>query len=223
MDVMHDYLGTKYTELQGVYPVSEDSMMLLKTVERFLGSGPGRLLDMGCGVGLITLKSVSAGWDVVAVDREPKALEGLRRNLSLNGVNARLVLSHLFSGVPRAYLGHFDLITFNPPYLGGLRGPISRRDDLPLYGGTGGYELAVEFLEKAGDFISDNGSILLLGYGSWPVKKWVRRSHNPLKVNKLMDIDLDGEMMAIYHLRRNEGWIGESLYSSEDNSTEGEI
>ncbi len=223
MDVVHDYNGTKYIEPPGVYPVSDDTMILLKTVERFLPSGPGRLLDMGCGVGLITLKAVSRGWDVVAVDREPRALEVLRRNLALNGNDARLVLSDLFRGVPRAYLGYFDLITFNPPYLGGSRGPISRRDDLPLHGGVNGTEVAVEFLRRAGEFISENGSILLLGYCSWPVRKWVGHSHKPLRVNKLKNIDLEGEMMAIYHLRRDESWIGESLYSSEDNSTEGEI
>jgi methylase of polypeptide subunit release factors len=191
-----------------------------------LQGGSGVLLDMGCGVGLITLKAVSKGWDVVAVDREPRALDGLRKSLTLSRLNrcdTRLIISDLFRGMPRSYLGHFDLITFNPPYVKGQQGCIPRREDLPLYGGINGIEVVERFLADVFDFLSENGSLLFLGYSNWPVEEWIEESRNHLKVERIRSKEIDGENISIYHIHRNGGWIGELLYSSEDNSTVGEI
>jgi SAM-dependent methyltransferase len=38
------------------------------TACRLLGSGPGRLLDVGCGTGFHTVRFAEAGWSVVGVD-----------------------------------------------------------------------------------------------------------------------------------------------------------
>jgi SAM-dependent methyltransferase len=38
------------------------------TALRLLGTGPGRLLDVGCGTGLHTVRFAEAGWSVVGVD-----------------------------------------------------------------------------------------------------------------------------------------------------------
>jgi release factor glutamine methyltransferase len=223
MDILHDYHGSSYLEIQGVYPVSEDTLVLLKAVEKVLVTGKGRIMDMGCGVGLISLRAVYCGWDVVAVDREPKALEGLRRNLALNGIRARLILSDLFRGVPRSYHGHFNLITFNPPYVEGHHRPIPSRDDLPLSGGIDGTEVAKRFIADCGDYLSENGNILLLGYSSWPVEEWVRGYPNLRTVKRIHSLDLDGEKITIYRIHRISGRIGEPLYSSENNSKAGGI
>jgi len=39
---------------------------------------PGQALDLGCGAGRDSLALLRAGWDVVALDRDPRALESLR-------------------------------------------------------------------------------------------------------------------------------------------------
>jgi HemK-related putative methylase len=221
MEVLHDYHGCSYIELQGVYPVSEDTLLLLKAVEDVVPKKNGKLLDMGCGVGLITLRAASEGWDVLAVDREPRAIMCLKRNLVLNGLQALTLISDLFMGIPRRYLDHFDLITFNPPYVVGSAGSVPVRDALPLSGGVGGTEVTMRFLEGAEKFLSERGFILLLGYSSWPVEDWVKGYSYPINVESIGQYDLDGERMSTFLICKDGSWIGESLYSSDYNSTKG--
>lgn len=45
-----------------------------------LGVAPGRLLELGCGLGLVTIAALRAGHDVLATDYYPDALLFTRRN-----------------------------------------------------------------------------------------------------------------------------------------------
>ncbi|TMK95968.1 MAG: class I SAM-dependent methyltransferase [Actinobacteria bacterium] len=49
------------------------------TASRLLGSGPGRLLDVGCGTGFHTVRFVEAAWSVVGVDPSDDQLRLARR------------------------------------------------------------------------------------------------------------------------------------------------
>lgn len=40
---------------------------------------PGRALDLGCGAGRDSLQLLAAGWFVIALDRDARALEMLRQ------------------------------------------------------------------------------------------------------------------------------------------------
>ena len=48
------------------------------TACRLLGSGPGRLLDVGCGTGFHTERFVDAGWSVVGIDPSKDQLRRAR-------------------------------------------------------------------------------------------------------------------------------------------------
>jgi SAM-dependent methyltransferase len=54
-------------------------------VERFGAGDPGaRLaLDLGCGAGIETLNLLQRGWRVLAIDKEPEAIEHLRQRVPL--------------------------------------------------------------------------------------------------------------------------------------------
>jgi len=224
MKVVHEYQGIRYVECPDVYPVSEDSIFLLRSVEDMISKTRGRLMDMGCGVGLITLIAASRGWEVIAVDREPSALQCLNYNLRLNGmVGVRKMISDLFCGVPGGYLGYFDLITFNPPYVEAHGEPVSPRDDLALSGGSKGTETTLRFLRDAFRFLSDDGKLLLLGYGSWPVEDWMSERAPSFTVRRIDTLDLDGEEITIFLMGNRNSAIGESLYCSDDNSMKGGI
>jgi ribosomal protein L11 methyltransferase len=52
-----------------------------------LDLGRGSLLDVGCGSGVLSVAAAKLGFDpVVAIDREPAAVEAARRNAAANGV-----------------------------------------------------------------------------------------------------------------------------------------
>jgi methylase of polypeptide subunit release factors len=92
---------------------------------------PGlRVLDLGCGTGVVGVLAQAAGADVVASDLDPRACRAARTN----GVDD-VRRGDLFEAVADE---HFDLIAFNPPFMTG------RPQDHPLGRALfGGSDLAV--------------------------------------------------------------------------------
>ena len=91
----------------------------------------GRALDLGCGWGAVgvTLAKKYPALDVVMTDINRRAADLARRNLALNGVQARVVEGDGFEAVS----GSFDAIITNPPIragkavIYGLFGEAARR------------------------------------------------------------------------------------------------
>lgn len=98
------------SECPGVYPPSEDSYLLIKALAPVRGE---RVLEIGCGSGIVSIHLAIAGADVVACDIDPAAVKCTERNAKKNGIKMEIVQSDLFSNVD----GDFDLIVFNLPYL----------------------------------------------------------------------------------------------------------
>jgi len=80
-----------------------------------------RLLDMGCGCGLVgyLVSSVSPGMRIVAVDSHSRAVEAARLNAGNLGIDADVILSD--SGIPPEMDGTFDVFVGNPPYYSDYR------------------------------------------------------------------------------------------------------
>lgn len=88
-----------------------------KTLLSALPDMRGRVLDLGCGYGVIGV-SVGAAYpdcEVVMCDVNERALELARTNADKNGVTARVVLSDGLDAVT----GDFDFIVTNPPIRAG--------------------------------------------------------------------------------------------------------
>ena len=98
--------------LNGVYPPSDDTFLLLDAVSRLDVRGK-RVLEVGCGCGVISVALAKRGAEVVATDVSPRAAENTRVNARLNGVSVDVVVADLMEGIS----GSFDLIIFNAPYL----------------------------------------------------------------------------------------------------------
>jgi methylase of polypeptide subunit release factors len=163
-----DHLDIRYIESEWVYPVKEDSLLLLESAAELIDHyEPDRLLDMGCGTGIVTLMAARKGVDVISVDREPRALLNLRESLRINDLNARLLLSDLYEGIPRSYLYILDMAIFNPPYLETDSFFLDRRADLPLIGGKNGWETAGMFLGCAARLLKPDGKALIIEPSSW--------------------------------------------------------
>lgn len=99
---------------------------LATEVQQAVQRSPGaRVLDLGCGTGVVGVLAADAGAAVVASDLMPEACAAARAN---GLVDVRR--GDLFEALPGE---RFDLIAFNPPYLVGRpdRHPLGRA----LYGG----------------------------------------------------------------------------------------
>ncbi|MFO7711021.1 MAG: HemK2/MTQ2 family protein methyltransferase [Candidatus Woesearchaeota archaeon] len=127
-----------------IYEPREDSEMLRRHIKDY---AKGKILDMGTGSGVLAKEAVGYG-EVLAVDKNPDAVSYVK-NL---GIDAKE--SDLFSEVDE----RFDLIIFNPPYLPQDPGV----EDMALFGGKKGYEVSVDFISQAADYLERDGKILFL-------------------------------------------------------------
>jgi HemK-related putative methylase len=136
--------GLKIVVNERVYEPAEDSFLLAK----YAGRVKGKLLDMGCGTGIVGLYALNNGADVVFADVSEEAIKLTKRNLALNNFSAPVIHSNLFENVNET----FDVIAFNPPYLEG-EGEVWW---------SGGYALINTFLEQAVQHLNAGGNILLI-------------------------------------------------------------
>ena len=138
-----------------IYEPREDSFLLAEYVKKY---AKGRVLDMGTGKGVLALAAMEKTKDVEGVDVNENAVKVALKN----GVNA--YVSDLFSNVK----GKFDLIVFNPPYLPlereycGVKIDVSYANDAAIVGGKKGDEVIIRFFRDAGEYLMENGKILLM-------------------------------------------------------------
>ena len=124
-----DFEGRRFemTSDRGVFSsrhLDQGSQLLLQTaVAELRAEGPrgGRLLDVGCGIGVLglVLKRVFPAFELTAIDVNARALELTRRNLRDNGVAYAEVLQS--DGWEALGEQRFDLIVMNPPIRAGKR------------------------------------------------------------------------------------------------------
>lgn len=146
---------------KGVYEPSNDSFLLMELIEI---DGDERVLEIGCGSGIISIHCASEGCEVTAVDISEKAVKNTLRNAERNGLDIDVKVSHLFSSLS----GKWDIIVFNPPYLP----EIEELEHDPRWdGGKQGDEIIVEFLFKAGKSLSEEGKIYFVYSDRAPVER----------------------------------------------------
>ena len=141
-------------ESSEVYSPSDDSFLLLEVLDVSPGE---RLLEIGCGSGLLSVHAAKAGALVTAADISPYAVECTKKNASRNRLRIDVVQSDLFENLK----GEFDVIAFNPPYL-----PEETRStswiEKSWSGGQEGDEVAVRFLKDAWTHLAPGGRIYVI-------------------------------------------------------------
>jgi len=140
----------------GVYAPAEDTFLLLSAVD--IGKGQ-RILEMGCGTGIIALHCAKLGCTVTAADINRGAVDNAMMNATINHLGMEVIRSDLFENIK----GNFDVIIFNPPYLSSQDSDgLSDAEKRPLVGGENGHEVSARFLDAAPKFLAPGGKIYLL-------------------------------------------------------------
>ena len=173
--------------LEGVYEPAEDSYLLIRAIKVRKGN---RVLDMGCGTGIVAIYLAKAGCDVTAVDINERALENTRENAKINEAEIKVVRSDLFSNVD----GKFDVIVFNPPYL------PTENEDIAWDGGREGIEIIVSFLEHAKEYLKRKGSIYLVMSSLDNIDKVLRKFGNIYRFSMAATEKFFFEKLFVYKL-----------------------
>ena len=135
----------------------------------FLEKDP-RILDLCCGSGCIGLAIASRVRDakVTLADLSPEALNVAKKNTASNLLSGRVRCVQVDAMAPApAYLGKFDMIVSNPPYITGEEMkelPESVRDYEPrmaLYGGEDGLDFYRSIAENYTAALKPGGFLCL--------------------------------------------------------------
>ena len=118
-----------------------------------LGSGLGRVVDVGCGTGAGGIVLEASARAVVLADINDDALRFARVNVALAGAtNVEVVQSDVLGGVG----GPIDLLVANPPYMADEQGRVYRDG-----GGSLGEGLAVRIVAEGLQRLEAGGRLLL--------------------------------------------------------------
>lgn len=169
---MHYVYDLLLEEDRRVYPPSEDSVLLVRCLEIVPGE---RVLEIGCGSGVVSLHCARAGALVTAGDINPVAVELTKRNAESNRLDIDVVETDVYSSIS----GKFDTIIFNLPYL-----PVD--DDCELSdawsGGEGGLGPLPELLRGAADHGNDGWRVVVV-------------------VSSLMDMEMLDDLLGPYSVK----------------------
>ncbi len=128
--------------------------------------GPGDILDLCTGSGCIAIAMAKAFPDasLTASDVSQKALAVAAENCIRHAVEnrVRLARSDLFDRLT----GTYDLIVSNPPYVAhaerwNLPAEYRHEPTMGFDGGTDGLDLVLRILHAAGDYLKDNGILIM--------------------------------------------------------------
>ena len=118
VEVTHDHLlaeQVQITQLKTGYRVGSDAVLVAAS----LTAARGRVLDLGAGVGGISL-CIAMRLDevqITAVEIDPVAAALARHNVTINGINQRVrVLNADINAMPAVLADSFDHVISNPPY-----------------------------------------------------------------------------------------------------------
>lgn len=178
-------------EADDVYPPSEDSILLIESLDVSDGE---RILEIGCGSGVVSVHCAANGGVVTAVDVNPSAVACTERNAAANGVEMTVLESDLFCNVD----GVFDTIVFNLPYL-----PVEDEGMLEKSwsGGTDGLGPLPGLLDGSRGHLTEKGRIVIV-VSSLMDSGALGRALSPYKVKRKGELPLFFERLEVLEITR---------------------
>ncbi|MBI4021069.1 MAG: class I SAM-dependent methyltransferase [Candidatus Aenigmarchaeota archaeon] len=159
-----------------VFPIFEDeSAYFAKNIQV---DRRADVLDIGTGSGILAIAAAQEGAEVVAVDRNPRAISFAMRNAARNRVRSKI--RFLLGDGLEPVAGMFDLITCNPPF---NITPPGQKGALFSDGGPDGLRLARRILRQAPRHLRPAGKLQMIvmspGTGERPAVMDMVRRHFP--------------------------------------------
>ena len=141
-----------------VYDPAEDTFLLLDTIRI---NKDDSVLEIGTGCGLIALVCARLGANVICTDKNPIAIELVKKNYLMNQNiligNFEVRIGNIFSPILSSET--FDVIIFNPPYL-----PTKKEKlvggwfDTAINGGKDGLLFTKRFIKELPTYLNKHGS-----------------------------------------------------------------
>lgn len=150
-----------------IYDPGEDTFLMKQYLES-LDLEDKNVLEVGTGSGILTITMAERNAHVTAVDINEKALRNLENKIEDKDLedHVKIMKSDIFDKINSKY----DIIVFNPPYL-----PNSEINDPIWAGGEKGTEIIEQFLENAGDYLTEDGEAYIIGSNRTPIQKLIRK------------------------------------------------
>lgn len=168
-----EFMGIELKVDKGVLIPRGDTELLvewiLSYIDEKLDGRPCRMLDIGIGSGAIALAVAYHRPDgqIIGVDISREALkiaEENRKRIQLDNVS--FMESDLFSSIGKEYLGSFDIIVSNPPYIPerdieSLQIEVRLHEPrLALSGGEDGLDYYRKITAEAGKYLAKGGILI---------------------------------------------------------------
>ena len=173
-----------------VYPPSDDSILLIESLEVREGE---KVLEIGCGSGIVSMHCAKNGAHVVCGDINPRAVDLARRNAEANGVSIEVIPTDVYDSIE----GRFDTIVFNLPYL-----PVEEEGLLEKSwsGGPDGLGPLPRLLEGAPGHLEKGGRIVVV-VSSLMDGDALDRVLEPYSVEKLGSLHMFFEELSVLEIR----------------------
>jgi len=148
-------------------PRPETEILVEESINLIPKKAAYKILDIGTGSGCIILSVLleRKNCQAIGIDVSKKALNIAKYNAKIQHVKNRI--KFINSDVDKFFLGKYDLIISNPPY---IKNYIINylEDDVRLYepkialrGGIDGYSSIIKVIEKSAELIKKNGNLIL--------------------------------------------------------------
>ena len=166
----------RYLELQvgpGVLVPRPESELLVEAVLKNIESRTGAVsvVDLGAGSGALTLAiaTEAPNTHVIAVEKDPAAVEWLRKNVSRIDETVRILESDVATALDGVKC---DVVIANPPYIPNNQElPIDVAEHEPsvaLFGGPDGMDIPRQFIEAAARLLKSGGFFAIEHHESHP-------------------------------------------------------
>ena len=148
-------------------PRPETEIIIEQVLKIYKNKNKINFLDIGFGSGCIILSILKERRDFMAsgVDISNKALKVCKINASRLGIKKRLKLFN--SDIDKFYLGKYDLIVSNPPYIKNISLKYLENDVVnyepkrALNGGLDGISEISKVIKKSSELIKNGGKLIL--------------------------------------------------------------